>query len=215
MAIDRVRYKPRDALWVSVEVTIEYSCDAAPRVEKRIRGLKKFAFIVGHEYDIDVKVEDYRRDSCECSGCKHSVQYDCDILVLVSDSIGIGFGLGSHGTAVAGWDFEASEERWKHKTSCICCDDRFDELRSIEIAKSPHRQDLEGLTLIAWLVAICSGVVISASHSGILDHVAKAFLWFISCAMVATLLIAIGRLLLLVRRRARHRHTEDQKQLIE
>ena len=75
MPLHRHKFKPRNTLWISVAIIVAYFCDSPPEVRStKIRGLKNFAFIFGHEYDIESMVDDVRQLTCEQNDCNKAIR---------------------------------------------------------------------------------------------------------------------------------------------
>ncbi|HXT71119.1 MAG TPA: hypothetical protein VN700_15255 [Vicinamibacterales bacterium] len=167
MAVSCFRFKPADTRWIGIEVYVTYSCDEAPKVErKKITGLKQISFIVGYEYDVDAFVHKTRRVPCTAeAGCNRAVLYECDVKVFVSDTIGLGIGVGKVGTGTLGWPTESTEEMLTLKTDCVCCDDEGPKELSadhtIAISQAPP-------SAISWFVGFgVLGAAVTAAELGL------------------------------------------------
>lgn len=206
MPLQRHTLKPRDTLWISVEVIVAYSCDSPPEVKSsKIRGLRQFAFIVGHEYDVDVMVDEAKRVPCQQLDCDYAARHDYDIKIFVSDTIGLGLGIGNWGTGTAGWSFPATEETQTLETPCICCDDTLEGKRMYLESKDIQRRALDSVSLIIGFSALASAIALSVVYFDHPSSLGKIFLSGVSFVLFSSVLVALRRVLALVTRRKHER----------
>ncbi len=208
MPLQRHKLKPRDTLWVSVEIIVAFSCDSAPEVKStKIRGLKQFAFIIGHEYDIEVLVDDSRRLPCQQSGCGNAVRYDYVVKVFVSDTVGLGLGIGNWGTGTGGWSFPATEENQKLATPCICCDDRFEESRVLPESKQIQQRGSDSTPLIIGFSILASAIALSVVYFDHPSNLGKIFLSGVSLSLFASVFVTLRRIVTFIKR-SKHERNE-------
>ncbi len=208
MPLQRHKFKPRNTLWISVEIIVDHSCESPPEVKStKIRGLKNFAFIFGHEYDIEVMVHDYTKLTCQQPDCSNAVQYECVIKTLVSDTVGVGFGMGNWGTGLAAWSFEATEQEQKLTTPCICCDSKVEQKSMVQALKGIDQCAYDSISLIAGLSVMAFAIALSILYFDHPSNLGKIFFYGVSTASTASVLVTLIRIIEFVKR---SKHDRDK-----
>lgn len=203
MPVSIFNFKPARTLWINIEIIVTYSCNEPPKVERvKIRGLKQFGLIFSSEYDVEVFVHAARKSPCDIGNdCDDAVEYEFDTKVFVSDVIGLGIGIGKLGTGTLGWTCKSTEEQRTFKTECVCCD--------AEQAKA-----LAGLNVIniiqstpsatSWFIGfamLSTALTLAAFNFAQPSIIPKLFLYGTAVGAVASLGVAVTRMVVFVRRR--------------
>jgi hypothetical protein len=209
--VDVYRFKPKGTSWIGVEVIVQYSCKAEPKVERvRISGVKQFGFIVSHEYDIDAFVDTSRRIGCEeqLSSCSNPRRYSFTVKCLLSGVVGFGLGIGKVGTGTAGWRSRTEEQQLSFQTRCICCDDEVEQAPAIVYLRiEPSESTRSATALILGLTALGLGLtasILNFDHPSLLP---KLFVYGTGSATLAAAVVTLRRLVTFWR----GRQTDEKK----
>ena len=166
--IEGFTFKPKNTLWLGGEFDIEFDCWTKPKIASnpscRITKCKQIGFIVSHEYDIPaLYITRVKRKECSEEGCKEARCYEFELEYVVSETIGVGFGLGG-GTGTFGWKPKSKRHKKRFSTRCTCCDEELDELQDKPIVIVIQRLDKAYeslLSTVAAMIAFISALAIS------------------------------------------------------
>jgi hypothetical protein len=166
------RFKPDNTMLVRCETEIAFDCDEAPqRVDDTPYGLVGLGFIFASKYEIKTSVLSFVREPCYTEGCIEGIRYRGKLLVRVSETFGIGFGLGK-GTVALGYTARQKRSEAPFVTDCICCEDEPRPKRASVTAHSA--QSSPALDVIATTLAgsaIAAGLAFAHAYpSSALGH---------------------------------------------
>ena len=211
MPLHRHKFKPRNTLWISVEIIVAFFCDSPPEIKStKIRGLKNFAFIFGHEYDIEALIDDYKQVTCERPDCSNAIQYECVFKTFVSETVGLGLGIGNWGTGTAGWSCDATEEEQKLITPCICCDKELEKKRVVQAPIWVEQRAYDSISLIAGLSVLAFAIALSILYFDHPSNLGKIFLYGASTASAISVVVTILRVIQYLKR-SKHEQTKQME----
>jgi hypothetical protein len=188
---------------------VAYFCESPPEIKStKIRGLKNFAFIFGHEYDIEALIDDYKQVTCEQPGCSNAIQYECVFKTYVSEMVGFGLGIGNWGTGTAGWSFEATEQEQKLMTPCICCDKELEKKRVVQAPVWVEQRAYDSISLIAGLSVLAFAIALSILYFDHPSNLGKIFLYGASTASAVSVVVTILRVIQYLKR-SKHEQTKQ------
>lgn len=211
MPLHRHKFKPRNTLWISVEIIVAHSCESPPEVKStKIRGFKNFAFIFGHEYDIEAMIDDYKQLTCQQTGCNNAMKYECVIKTFVSETVGLGLGIGNWGTGTAGWSFDATEQEQRLTTPCICCDNKLEQKSIFQAPKVIDQRAYDSISLIAGLSVLAFAIALSILYFDHPSNLGKIFLYGVSTASAASVSVTLLRIIEYLKR-SKHKNKQTKQ----
>jgi hypothetical protein len=187
--IDIPRYKPPNTSWVTVQTRVECACLAPPKLmPPTIYGLRKFAFIVGHEYEIEVGLESYRRNESYLENCRDACAYDVEVKYCVRDVIVVGIAIQNLGLGTITLSRKDRDSTRTYQLQPICCDDEIEALRQIDELKerTKKRSVARALGAITSLLAVAGVTLVSIFNLNSL--LARGAIASLGTAFIASLL---------------------------
>ncbi len=190
MASFPVDFKPKNTDWFRCSTEIEFNCEQPPkRISDIPYQIVGFGFIFGHKYDIETSVSSYRRQSCHIDGCGTGVRYDGELLVLLTETVGVAFGFGK-GTVAFGYTPRPRRSTERFETPCICCDSPAPSQTSVnEKPAVPVRDSaaMEVLATTAAATSVAAALVVARAfpNLGLNPYLEQTVLGFAGLALIA------------------------------
>ena len=201
MSVQIFRYKPKNTLGITVEVTTDCTCTEKPIVSGRLCGLSQFGLLLCYEDKVQTLLHKWKVVKCDLDECDKAISYELEIKFLISCEIGLGIGIGNLGTGAFGIPTRSAEESVTFHTECICCDAEIENERIAQSMFPIPPIPSEKRSIIP-LVVMLLAIVVVAAVSYRLD-ITRDVTEYISTAMLfgilASGLAVYGRMRRLIR----------------